>query len=93
MKSYRSLFALAAVACLAFASAAYHRIEPIFATLVATARAFKNLVLDAFMLAGAKAEGQGRPLVRIVQAKAFVQRLMQRRRPELSGSWRLVPST
>jgi hypothetical protein len=83
MKStlFRSVLAFAALACAAASS-----------TFVATVRAIKNLVLDGFKLAVPAVEAR-RPAVLFVQARAFVLRLAKRQRPEVSGSWRMCPST
>lgn len=49
--------------------------------------------LSACKLATPKDETAKRPVVRLIQAKAFVLRLAKRERPELTGSWRMCPST
>lgn len=93
MLKTRSLFAWAAMACLAMASAAASVVRPVVETVVATARALKNWALDGFKLAAADAEDLKTPAVWFVQAKAFVLRLAKRQRPEVSSSWRMCPST
>lgn len=61
--------------------------------VVATGRAFKNLVLDGFKLAAANHATLARPLTLLVQAKAFVLRLAKRERPVKSTAWSMCPST
>lgn len=88
----RGLWACIALAALAV-SVISRWVEPFVHTVIATARAVKNLALDGFMLAANQGDGKGRQLVRLVQAKAFILRLAKRDRPEVSGSWRMCPST
>lgn len=92
MKSFRltSILACAAIACMAaFASAT----STLVRAAVATFLVFKDVVLDGFKLAGGRPEVKNRPMVAFVQAKAFVLRLAQRKRPEVFGGWRMCPST
>lgn len=88
-----SLLALAAMACFAMASAAVAWARPAVELVVNTYRAAKKLVLDGFKLAANGGDGLFRPAVLLVQAKAFVARLAKRERPEVTGSWRMCPST
>ncbi|MCY1170549.1 hypothetical protein D9M73_106240 [compost metagenome] len=88
----RGLLAVAVLA-VAAASACYERMQPLFDVVVATGRALKNLVLDGFKLAAGDAEDFKKPRVWLVRAKAFMLRLAKRERPEVSGSWRMCPST
>lgn len=85
-----SMLACAAIACMAFVSTAVHVAVH---AVVATYRSAKNLVLDGFKQAAADSAGKALPLAAFVQAKAFVMRLAKRERPEVSGSWRMCPST
>lgn len=88
----RGFLAVAMLGC-AVAVACYERLQPLFAVVAATGRALKNMVLDGFKLAaGAKAERE-RSVLPFVQAKAFKARKDKRERPEVSGSWRMCPST
>lgn len=89
--TFRSLLAFAALACLSAASFAH---ATIVAPICAVARAVKAWAADGFKLA-ARTDGEGfaRPQVLFVQARAFVLRLAKRERPQLSGSWRMCPST
>lgn len=85
-----SMLACAAAACLALVSYAFGAVER---AVVATYHAAKDLVLDGFKLAARKDDTSTLPLIAFVQAKAFVLRLAKRERPEVSGSWRMCPST
>ncbi len=87
---FMSLIVCAAIACMAIVSFAFGVVER---TVVATCRAAKALVLDGFKLAAAPADAKRLPLVAFIQAKVFVLRLAKRERPEVSGSWRMCPST
>lgn len=92
MKSYRliSILACAAIACMSFAASA---VSVAADGVVAIYRAAKRLMLGGFKLAAAPAQARSAPIVALVQAKAFVLRLAKRERPEVSGSWRMCPST
>ncbi|MEO8391212.1 hypothetical protein [Polaromonas sp.] len=92
MKSSRFASFLLSAALLCVAAVAFVA-APVFDLVIATGRAFKNLVLDAFKLAGSQGEGLGRPAVMIIRAKAFILRLVKRERPVISASWRHCPST
>lgn len=88
---FSRFFMLAVAGCLAFASIAYNAVA---SPMVAIARALKGWTLDGLKLAaGSDGEGFARPQVLFVQARAFVLRLAKRERPQLSGSWRMCPST
>lgn len=87
---FASLAAIAFLGCMAFAAAAYNTVAP---RLIAAARAVKTWALDGFKLAAQVDAPLSRPAVVMVQAKAFVLRLAKRERPQLSGSWRMCPST
>ncbi|RYF27557.1 MAG: hypothetical protein EOO23_07875 [Comamonadaceae bacterium] len=91
----RSVFAsIALFAGVAAMALAHYVVAPVVYAAVATCRWLKDFALDAFKVVGGSGEGMGRPaLVRLVQAKAFVLRLAKRERPELTGSWRMCPST
>lgn len=92
--SLRSLCSrvLLAAACM-LASAVSYFVTPAVGLAVATCRKLKTLVLDGFKLAANELESQRKPAVWRIQARAFIQRLAKRDRPELSGSWRMCPST
>jgi len=89
---WTSRFSLLLAAGLMFAAACWARAEPVFHVVTAAYRAVKDWVLDGFKLAAAKVEDT-KPAVWFVQAKAFVLRLAKRQRPELTGGWRMCPST
>lgn len=86
------LFALAAAACFAMVSVPVCWVRPTFAVVAASYRKVKNWILDGFKLAAATVEG-AKTTVLFVQAKAFMLRIAKRERPEVSGSWRMCPST
>ncbi len=90
-RSHFFSFVLAAVAL--SAAFAWRYVEPAVTMVVSTARAFKNLVLDGFALAANAQADKERSVLPFVQAKAFKARKDKRDRPEVSSSWRLVPST
>lgn len=89
----RSLFAWAAIACFAIASTVAWAIRPAFDVVTATYRKVKDWVLDGFKLAACADENHPRASALLLQAKAFVLRLAKRERPEVTGSWRMCPST
>ena len=94
MLKTRSLFAWAALACVALVSVAYDRVlAPIAAYAVSAGSWMKGLILGALKLAGGEDESEAQPAVLLKQAKAFVLRLAKRQRPEVTGSWRMCPST
>ncbi|MEO8021084.1 hypothetical protein [Polaromonas sp.] len=97
MYSSRRLLTLA-LACTALiasaADAVYQRaVRPVVEAAVCVGLWLKRQMLDAFKLAGGEDEGEAQPAVMLVQAKAFVLRLAKRERPEVTGSWRMCPST
>lgn len=89
MKNSLRLIAFAVLSCAAFVSSS---LEALHGFAVATYRAVKSFVYDAFKLVAAPDDAHARPAVAFVQAKAFVQRIMKRERPQLTGSWRMCPS-
>ncbi|WP_140838145.1 hypothetical protein [Variovorax guangxiensis] len=82
---------LAFAACLSVGAWSYACVkEPV----AAIARTIKAIFLNGFKLAARSyGEGFARPQVLFVQARAFVLRLAKRERPQVSGSWRMCPST
>lgn len=89
-RSILSCLVAAATLCMAAASA---WVQPIYEVMVSSARAVKNFVLDGFALAANAQADKERTVLPFVQAKAFKARKDKRERPELSSSWRMVPST
>lgn len=87
---FHSVIACAFAACALVFGAV---VLPVYQFAVATCRAVKNFALDGFKLAANQGEGLGRPQVRMVQAKAFVARLIKRDRPVITSTWRHCPST
>ena len=88
------------VACLAIASAFAACWRPTCEMAVAVYRTYKrakdwlvDTIAYGFKLAARDADGFARLAVPLIQAKAFVMRLAKRERPELTGSWRMCPST
>lgn len=96
----RSLvFGILALACAAIASAFTHTFElpSVFAKAVyRTYKRAKDWLVDTvsygFKLFGGEDEGEAKPAVLLIQAKAFVMRLAKRERPVLTSSWRMCPS-
>lgn len=85
----RSFMAIALLACAALASTCYHAVaDPI----VAVCRVAKLVVMDAFKLAANESREVAKPVVQMVQAKAFVQPIEKRERPVVTGAWRMCPS-
>lgn len=89
MKSFRSVFVLAVLAGFAIVSSGFAAVRSIAA---ATYRAVKDWMLDGFKLVAGEASDLNPVSIRIVQAKAFVLRIIKRERPVLSSSWRMCPS-
>lgn len=87
------IFSLIAIGVFAIATLASAWVQPVVDVLVSTARAVKNIVLDGFALAANAKADKERTVLPFVQAKAFKARKDKRERPELSSSWRMVPST
>lgn len=83
-------FAIAAAVAVAAFSAINNQVAEAIAR---TGQIVKQFVLGGFELAANKAVADRKPSVWFVQAKAFVLRLAKRHRPEVSGSWRMCPST
>lgn len=90
-RSFLAVIALSACAALAsVASTTYDRVAGIALSVF---RGVKDFVLGGIALvAGTPAETNG-PAVVLVQAKAFVMRLVKRERPVVTNSWRMCPST
>ena len=86
----RSLIAAALFACAAFACTVFEAVASPFVTVY---RMGKELAMAACALAGAAPADLNPACIRIKQAKAFKARLAKRERPELTGSWRVCPST
>lgn len=89
MKSFRNVLSLAVLACAAFVSLGFAAVQ---AFAVATYRAVKDCIHDGFKLVAGVVSDLNPVSIRIVQAKAFVQRIIKRERPVLSSSWRMCPS-
>lgn len=89
MKSFRNVLSLAVLACAAFVSSGFAAVQ---AFAVATYRAVKDWIHDGFKLVAGEASDLNPVSIRIVQAKAFVLRIIKRERPVLSSSWRMCPS-
>lgn len=89
----KSLFALVCVAIAACAGWVGAAVAHVADVVVATGRAFKNLVLDGLLLAAPIDQGKTAAVVAFVQARAFVLRLIKRDRPVKSTQWSMCPST
>jgi len=86
----RSLFSLALLACVSIAGAMYSALA---APIQVMATAFKAWALAGIELVGGGSGCVTPASIRIVQVKAFVQRIAKRERPVVTCSWRMCPST
>ncbi|MBC7600526.1 MAG: hypothetical protein H7238_16120 [Polaromonas sp.] len=92
MKSSRLLSLCFAAVAFCFAAVAW-AVEPV-AMLVCTAvRAVKKFTLDGLKLVGSGSSDVYLSGVPLVQAKAFMLRVIKRERPVVSSAWRMCPST
>jgi len=89
----RSLLVLTCLAVSALAVAACRAVATVtlsaYAVVKDLAHAFAVRVLDIVAPKEAEAKAPG---VLLVQAKAFVQRILKRERPVVTPSWRMCPS-
>ena len=88
----RSFLAIALLACASLASVAYAVVAPMVTAVVGFAQHLKDLVIDGIALVSRAVAEVNRPAVVLVQAKAFVQRLVKRERPVVTSTWRMCPS-
>ncbi len=92
----RSLFALITATLAACAIAVCRAFEVARDEIATTYRFVKRHATD-FVLAGLKLAAQPqlvfRPAVMLERARSFQIRLAKRERPEITGSWRMCPST
>ncbi len=86
-KPFRSLVLLAVVAVASIASVVSATARWVYAGAVALAR---DTFVGPVDLVATEAATPQRPLV---QARAFVLRLLKRERPVITNDWRLCPST
>lgn len=91
---FRSLVSIAFLACASLAIGAY-RITADYAVgaFIAASGWLKSFVSHGLTLVSPKPQDHERPVIKRVQAKDFVRRMAKRERPELTGSWRMCPST
>ncbi len=90
------LFAIAAVACAATASAFMAVAVASCDYVAATVHRAWDFVLDGIRAAPAVQPvslGQREPSVVLVAAKAFILRMVKRERPRVTPMWRMCPST
>jgi hypothetical protein len=92
--SHRSLLALACLCMAAVATSAFRAVASPILSAYAVVKDFAiHFTLRGLdLVARAEPEGKG-PAVVLVQAKAFLQRLVKRERPVISNTWRMCPST
>ncbi len=91
MKSRRFL-SIVMLACVALATVAVAAIRSVVTFACEVGMRAKSWLLDAVsIVAGTDAE-QPKVAVLMVQAKAFMQRLVKRDRPVVTASWRMCPS-
>lgn len=89
-KTFRASLVAFAMAGLALAVAATDRVASIFQSAYCGVRDF---FLDVVATVSGPVERMQAPAVRLVQAKAFVMRLVKRERPVVTNAWRMCPST
>jgi hypothetical protein len=92
MKSFRTLFAVIALAAASAIALATDILAPAVTAVRRAAGVFRDFILGALELAHQPAAVR-QPAVLLVQAKAFVLRLIKRERPVVTASWRMCPST
>lgn len=90
----RSLLAIALMACASLAGYCYAAVLAPVVSIVQTGIAIlKDWILKGVALVGGGSSDLNPVSIRLTQAKAYVLRLAKRERPELTGSWRMCPST
>lgn len=87
------LASIALLACAALATAAVSTYDRVAGVALSVFRSVKDFVLGGIALVAGKPEETKGPAVFLVQAKAFVMRLVKRERPVVTNSWRMCPST
>lgn len=92
MKRFRTFLAVLAIAAAGAIAAAVHIMEPVVTAARRAFGAVRDVVLYGFELAAQKTAVR-QPAVLLLQAKAFVLRLIKRERPVVTASWRMCPST
>lgn len=92
MKSFRTFLAVLAVATAAAIAFAVHILEPVVTIARRAVTAARDVVLRGFELA-LQTTAVRQAAVLLLQAKAFVLRLIKRERPVVTASWRMCPST
>ena len=92
MKPFRTFLAVLTLATAAAIAAAANFLEPAVDIARRAFGAVRDVVLHGFELAAQTATVR-QPAVLLVQAKAFVLRLIKRERPVVTASWRMCPST
>lgn len=91
---FRSLAAMALLACAAFATHAYDVIvAPVLKAYQSVKRVLVGWATSALALASAKASLDLNPVSLFASAKAFYLRLAKRERPRVTPGWRWCPST
>lgn len=73
-----------------FVRTTFDRIADLYVSAKEAIISFASAAVEAVAAKTADLIAQATPLV---QARAFVMRLAKRERPELTGSWRMCPST
>lgn len=91
MKSFRTFLAVLAIAAAGAIAAAVHFLEPVVTMAKRAGTAARDFVMRGFELA-LQTTAVRQPAVLLVQAKAFVLRLIKRERPVVTASWRMCPS-
>lgn len=92
----RSLFALITVtlaACAIAVSRAFVVARDEIVAVCSTIKRGASAVLEHGLQLAAQPQLVLRPMVMLERARAFQVRLAKRERPEITGSWRMCPST
>lgn len=87
---------LATLVAMAFAAAyllGTHVLDPVVSACRYVGVKIKEFAVRVVEVLAAPAPSVREPAVLLVQAKAFAARLAQRKRPEITGAWRMCTST
>lgn len=96
MKRSRSLLALITLAMAACFTFCWRTVEDAAVQISNVYRTVKQRAFDVIeygLQLAAQPEPVVRPAVMLERARAFQVRLAKRERPEITGSWRMCPST
>lgn len=90
---FRSLVAMALMACAAFATTCYEAVvAPVVAAYKVVKRCLASWFTSVLALVNVKAGLDLNPVSIFASAKAFYLRLVRRQRPHVTTGWRMCPS-